>query len=276
MRHWKRFITTLAFCLLALLLPACGVVPLSQATGTATPTVTPALPALPPHRLGGYDASLVVYSQTVKGIEASPHPPLTVAVSCAPGEQMIGGGFVASDVFEYDAIITASYPSGPATWTVSGHSSSSFWLSAYVYCWHSSAALGVQMVRSAGDVECPAGTTLLGGGFQGSGDVSLPNANGWHTEDGQTYALCAAYHLSPLRIATASFNAHSSTHSYYPGGIAMRCPAGSVAIGGGFSGGGDLILVSQAILPDFSGWTLGAGGDGNVTGYAVCVSVAGM
>lgn len=273
MRRWKILMTMLVGGLLVSLLPACGIVSSSQAVASTTPTVTPALPAFPPHQLNGYAASLVAYARTVKGTVASPQPPLTIAVSCAPGEQMIGGGFGASDVFEYDAFITASYPSGPTTWTVSGQSSSQFALSAYVYCWHSSAALGVQVVRGAGDVACPSGTTLLGGGFQGSNGVSVPNANGWHTENGQAYALCAAHHISPLRLVTASFNAHSSTHGYYPGGIAMTCPAGSVAIGGGFSGGGDLILASQATPPNFSAWTLDAGGDGNVTGYAVCVSV---
>lgn len=272
MRRWKRLTAILSACLLLSLLSACSVVSSSRAIATAT--ATSSLPILPPYRLSGYAASLVAYSQTVKSIEASPRPPLTVAVSCAPGEQMIGGGFVASDVFEYDAFITASYPSSTTTWTVSGKSSSHFWLSAYVYCWQSSTAVSVQIVRGAGDVTCPAGTSLLGGGFQGSGEVSRPIANGWHAENGQAFALCATRYPSPVRVVTASFNAHSQAHVYAPGGIVMTCPAGSFAIGGGFSSGGDLILVSQATLPAFSGWTLAAGGDANVAGYAVCVSVA--
>lgn len=197
---------------------------------------------------------------------------------------MLGGGFAASDVFEYDARITASYPSGPTTWTVAGTASSAFWLTAYAYCWTSPTSLGIQVVQGNGDMVCPIGTTILNGGFQVAGAYpvgsSFPKGNGWHADtyvsgaSVQSYALCASTHaLTPITVAQMSFNAHSSTHGYQPGGTTVGCPVGASAIGGGFISGGDLMLASIATTNTFLGWQLSAGGDSDVTGYAVCVAV---
>ncbi len=202
---------------------------------------------------------------------------VSVSASCLPGEQMLGGGFGASDVFEYAASISASYPSSANTWTVSGSSISTFQLSAEVYCAPASTSLGIQRAQSAssgaGHVACPQGTVLLSGGFQGGQRVSIarPQGNGWEGNSEQVYALCAAQHVAAGTLATSSFRVQSSSTGYQPGGGDVRCPAGQVATGGGFAGG-SAILASRLETTDAhpSGWGVTAGGDTEVVVYAVC------
>lgn len=203
---------------------------------------------------------------------------VSVSASCLPGEQMLGGGFGASDVFEYAAFISASYPSSANTWTVSGSSISTFQLSAEVYCAPASTSLGIQRAQSAssgaGYVACPQGTVLLGGGFQGGQRVSIarPQGNGWEGNSEQVYVLCAAQHVGGGgTVAMVSFKVQSSSTGYQPGGGDVRCPAGQVATGGGFAGG-SAILASRLETTDAhpSGWAVTAGGDSEEMVYAVC------
>jgi hypothetical protein len=198
---------------------------------------------------------------------------------------MLGGGFGAGDLFEYAAYIEASYPSGAATWTVTGAAPASFFdLEAEVYCLRETTPVGLHVVHTMGSpaatAACPQDTVLLGGGFQGAQpiDVSRPQGNGWlsatsgATSDTgiQTYSLCSARHVLPGRVVSAPLNAHSSSRGYAPGGGDAACPTGQFAVGGGFAGG-DLIVGSQALGPSFAGWAVAAGGDADVTISAVCV-----
>jgi len=265
MRRWKSrwrtggIVPTLY--LLSLLTSGCSSVPMPTAASAPTS----------PHEA----RPIVAVARMVKGVESFPQPPLTVSVSCPPDEQMLGGGFAASDVFEYDAHITASYPANPQTWTVEGNASSSFWLSAYAYCWRSPSLVGIQIAQGGHEVVCPAHTSVIGGGFQGldrSHNVSFPSGNGWRSGATRTYALCATNTFSPAKIATIVFNVQSSSHGYMPGGANVTCPMGSVALSGGFNSGGDEILAST-VGATFSTWTILAGGEGDVTGYGLCVSV---
>ena len=164
---------------------------------------------------------------------------------------MISGGFSSSDTFEYDAILVASYPSRANTWTAAAAASSTFLLSVQVYCLPASLALGVTAVQApvspTGSATCPTDTTLLSGGFAGGSPAirSRPNGNGWYAAgaagySGRVYALCASQRVSAGSIVSASFNPHSSAHSYYPAAQSVICPAGQTAISGGFSGG-DLV-----------------------------------
>jgi len=225
---------------------------------------------------------IVSYSASA---DVRPGQPTSVSVSCKAGEQMIGGGFGTSNVFEYDAFVEASYPSSANTWTVTGGHSSEFQLEAQVYCVRAAVPLGIRRVQidvaPAGSAACPQGTVVLDGGFQSSNPIqaSHPQGNGWYgassDASAQIYALCAAQHVLRGSVVTSVFNAHSSTHSYYPGGGSVNCPGNQIATGGGFGSGGDLMLASERHDATPSGWFVEAGGDGNVTVYATCAAFGG-
>jgi hypothetical protein len=188
-------------------------------------------------------------------------------------------------MFEYAAYIEASYPSGAATWTVTAAAPSSyFYLEGEIYCLTKSIPLGVRVVHVAGasrvTAACPPNTVLLSGGFKASEPISVsrPQGNGWlaPTSDApsgasvQAYALCAARHVAQGQVVSTSFNAHSSSRGYDPASAGVTCPSGHIAVGGGFASG-DLIVGSQSQGQSFAGWSVTAGGDTDVTIFAVCV-----
>jgi hypothetical protein len=72
------------------------------------------------------------------------------------------------------------------------------------------------------------------------------------------------------QVVSTHFNAQSSSRSYAPDGASAACPGGQVAVGGGFAGG-DLIVESQTMGLSYAGWSVAAGGDADVTIFAVCV-----
>jgi hypothetical protein len=141
----------------------------------------------------------------------------------------------------------------------------------------------VQIAQAAiapgGSVTCPAGTILLGGGFQGSEVIaaSRPEGNGWYASAyraaGQVYALCASQHVTAGSIARSTYNPHSSSHQYYPGGTKITCPPGQTATSGGFITGGDLVLASESDGAPSTSWSFIAGGDADETFSAVCVNL---
>jgi hypothetical protein len=245
---------------------------------------------------------MVVYSacgtapRAISTASTSPHPPIqmysatarvergaptSVSVSCRSDERMLGGGFESSNCFEYAASIEASYPSGATTWTVIGSAPASYFdLEADIYCVPAAMAVGLHVVQTSGiamaTATCPQDTVLLGGGFQGSQPigVSRSQGNGWlgATSDGsiQVYALCATRNVLRGRLVTTAFNPHSTSHNYTPSVGDAGCPAGQIAVGGGFAGG-DLIMGSQTRGSSFAGWSVAAGGDADVMVSAECV-----
>ncbi|HYM29464.1 MAG TPA: hypothetical protein VET66_15035 [Steroidobacteraceae bacterium] len=84
------------------------------------------------------------------------------------------------------------------------------------------------------------------------------------------YALCATGLVRPGQVAQATFNAHSMSHGYQPGGADAACPSGQIALGGGYAAG-ELVLTSAARDDAFGGWSVVAGGEADVTISAVCV-----
>ena len=239
---------------------------LFSACGTAAPSGTTAAPLDP--QLRSYSAS----------VRVQVGQPTSVSASCKSGEQMIGGGFAASDLFEYAAYIEASYPSSASTWTVTGAAPASYFvLAAEVYCLSAPVSLGIQIIqRAGGHVACPNGTRLLSGGFRGSQPVvsSYPQENGWSSASSdQVYALCAGQHVTAGPVVTSVFHIHSSETSYQPGGGGADCPAEQFAAGGGFAGQGVLILSSALSGPRFASWSVVAGGDADVTVYALCAAL---
>jgi hypothetical protein len=255
-----------------------GVFVLCSACGAPSPALRAAATAasVPAH------PSLTMYSATA---HVQPGTPTSLSVSCRPGEQMLGGGFGTSNLFEYAAYIDESYPSGTTTWTIVASAPSSFYdIEVDVYCVPASISIYVHVVQASGSssatVACPQDTVLLGGGFWGSQPIGMsrPQGNGWlGATAGATLgasikvcALCATRHIQLGQVVTATFNAHSSTHGYAPSGGNAACPTGQTAVGGGFEGG-DLIVGSQTHGSSFAGWSVAAGGDADMTVSAVCV-----
>lgn len=240
---------------------ACGATPRAVTTAAASP--------FPP---------LVIYAATAR-VQSGTH--MSVSASCRSGERMLGGGFGASDLFEYAAYIEASYPTDVTTWSVTASAPASYFdLEVDVYCVPTTFALGLHVVQATGvamaTVACPQDTVLLGGGFQSSEPITVSRAqgNGWlaRTWDASihVYALCAAHHVLQDQAVSAVFNPHSTSHDYAPSGGEAACPAGTIAVGGGFAGE-DLIVGSLTRGPSFAGWSVMAGGDADVTVSAVCV-----
>ena len=232
------------FLLAALLL-------LFSACGAASPSKTAATP--PP-----LDPQIVNYSASVR---VQVGQPMSVSVSCQAGEQMIGGGFAANNLFEYAAYIEASYPPDASTWTVTGAAPASYFdLVADVYCLSAPVSLGIQIAqRAGGHVACPRGTRLLSGGFQASQPVavSYPQENGWSSPSSdQVYALCAAHHITANQVLTFPFNGNASPPGYE---TRVSCPLGQFATGGGFAGQGGMILSSTLIGPPFVRLSVSAG-----------------
>jgi len=224
---------------------------------------------------------VVAYSTTSADASAQSPYLLTASASCRPGEQMLGGGFAATDVFEFDAYILASYPSGAATWTVSASSHSHFSLTTTVYCLQAGFSAGIQQVRGGtatpGEAACPSGSVLVGGGFRSSEPVgsSMPRDATWQAStsgsDVQVYAMCAASHVRLASQAPQPISLHATTNGYQPESFSTTCSAGQIAVGG-FSAGG-LVLVSVAEPPNFSAWSLEAGGSGPGDLVAECLEI---
>jgi len=264
--RWKSISLVLAG--MAVLVSAC-----SSVTTPSSPVKTGAL--LPPMHVITHTAQAYVPSGKVT----------SVSVSCQPGEQLLGGGFSSSNLFEYDANIAASYPSSATTWTVTAALSPDFDVEAAAYCIPATVPLSIQILQASGatgaTVACPEATVLLSGGAQGSQplNVSRPYDNGWmgtsYRGSTRVYALCAARHGLRGQVVTAAFNARSSSHQYAAGGGSATCPAGLIATGGGFAGGGDQVVGSQATGSGFTGWSVVAGGDADVTIAAVCWGLQG-
>ena len=161
--HWKAIIPMLG--VLVVLFSDCGAASQKVPTATASPHL----------QIATYSAMARVQTGKVTA----------VSVSCKPGEQMLGGGFKSLDLFEYAALIDASYPSSATTWTVTAAPAPSFLVEAEVYCFPALVPLDMHIVRAtgspAGRVACPQRTVLLGGGYQSSRPigVSHPQDNGW-------------------------------------------------------------------------------------------------
>jgi hypothetical protein len=268
-RHARSRLAVLPLCLVALCL-ACG--DGSQVGVTAAGTSQHLAP--------------VSYSATVRVPSRADTP---VSASCRAGEQVVGGGFAAGDLFEYAAWVSASYPSSATTWTVTGSAPASFFdLAAVVYCAPLVRPASVQIIHASGagsaTATCPQGTVLLGGGFHAAQPVSAsqPRGNGWmagstSADSGggtggiiDAYALCTSGLVRASQVVQATFNAHSMSRGYQPGGADAACPSGQLALGGGFAAG-ELVLASQTRDASFSGWAVEAGGEADVTISAVCV-----
>jgi hypothetical protein len=126
-----------------------------------------------------------VVTATAIGATATASSPVSTATAACPrGKQAIGGGFSAPVAPGSALIVHDSYLSALGSWTVTGQvADGSGAVTAYVYCRNSAVALIADVSNStslhfSGDQQtvtssCPAGTRLIGGGFQGT----VPAAN---------------------------------------------------------------------------------------------------
>lgn len=131
---------------------------------------------------------IVTYSASTT-VSSAPTYQATLAPACGPGEQLLAGGYNATDVFESALFLDASYPSSLHTWTVSAHSTSSFDLQALLYCLRGGPSLGEQIVVNGA---CPRGTTLLSQGERGQGTMPLSQG----IRSATTTTLCAAHDVT--------------------------------------------------------------------------------
>ncbi len=244
-----------ALILISLTASGCGVWP--RATSTHVPARALGTPGPTARGVRVYSASIQV-PEDKSGVR--------VSVSCPAGAQMIGGGYGATDTFEYDAFVDASYPSSAYTWTVVSGSSAAFYLEADIYCLTAKFPLDVQIVQmseaaASGD-GCPTGSIQLGEGFNHPSDFS---------SSGLFYYLCASQHVSAGTVVTTRYNPHSSIHSYYPGSVTLACPSSQIAISGD-TDGGDIVLANQSAGAPYTSWSFTAGGDGDLALTVRCVS----
>ena len=176
---------------------------------------------------------------------------LTVTASCHADEQLVGGGFDASSVFEYALVQSNSYPANNA-WTVKANSISHYVLDAYAYCLRGEPSLGTHIVSGE---TCPAGNIALTHGTADQGIVTL----------------CAARHVTSMSRATAPITLSSRENGYLSQSANAVCPAGALALNGDSTVG--MTLASKA-TDKFAGWEIIAGGEGSGEVYANCFTFA--
>lgn len=264
----SRLCKSISASLLALALTACGQAGLPQRMATATTrsvtqqeptTVAPYQRAPLPH---GW--TLVTYSAAIPySNEPAFHsqPELRVTAGCHSGERMVGAGYAATDVFEYNARITSSYPIDDHMWTATGGTQAGLQLD--VYCLRGDHLPPVVIVSGpSGGVACPAGSVALAGGFG-------PPSGGGSART--VYALCATSGAQAGSRATAPITFNSNQNGYMPVSGAARCPAGQIAFGGGVTGVDVASYFASGATADFAGWAVAGGGGGSGVVYASCV-----
>jgi len=176
---------------------------------------------------------------------------LTVTASCHADEQLVGGGFDASSVFEYALVQSTSYPANNG-WTVKGDSISHYVLDAYAYCLRGEPSLGTHIVSGE---TCPAGNIALSHGTADQGIVTL----------------CAARHVTSMSRATAPITLSSRENGYLSQSAHAVCPAGTIALNGDTTVG---VTLASTATDAFAGWEIIAGGEGSGEVYANCFTFA--
>jgi hypothetical protein len=196
-------------------------------------------------------SAITIRSASASNSEDTGGYKLTVTASCHADEQLIGGGFEATNVFEYALFLRASYPAHNA-WTVKTDSISHYELEVFAYCLSGEPSLGTHIVSGN---ECPAGASPLSHG---------------KAEDG-VVTLCAARHVASVTHALTYMVLAASSNGYQPQRATVNCPAGTLALEGDAPIGST--LASKA-TPGFGAWEMTLGG--NVAGdvYATCVTFA--
>lgn len=243
---------------LALLLLACSQPGHRVAAGTSTPAAQQASTTTLQGLTLPHGWTLVTYTAAIPYTYQPEVAALKVSTGCHPGERMVGAGYAATSVFEYNASITASYPTDDHTWVAIGGSQAGIELE--VYCLHGDHLPTMVIVGGVSDaITCPAGSVLLAEGFgqRTAGAAGPP-----------TYALCATSGAAAGATATAPVTFDSNHNGYMPVYASVKCPIGLFAFGGGTAGIGNYASGASA---DFTGWDITGGGQGSGSIYADCV-----
>lgn len=199
-------------------------------------------------------ARIHVYTASVH--VPSNKPGVTATASCHPGEQMVGGGYAATDIFEYDASVAASYPSSGDSWTAVSGSSAFYTLTAEVYCLPGQPNIGAGVtLDEQGSGHCASGGVALSLGFNGAA----------------RYVICATKHVRAAPTVHSTFNPMSSSHSYEAAQTSLTCPAGQAATGG-WVAGPEMALASHSAGAPYATWTFTLGGDGDIALSVICVT----
>jgi hypothetical protein len=201
---------------------------------------------------GSVADAIIIRSASAQNAYGASSYQLTVTASCHTGEQLVGGGYAASNVFEFALFARASYPSSTSAWTVKADSISHYALSVYTYCLHGDPSLRTQVVAGSA---CPTGAMALSEG---------------QTEHGPAL-LCAARHVAAASHVMAPITLSATSNGYQPQSARATCPSGALALDGGSTVG---LTLASAAGASFASWEVVAGGDGAGEVYANCVTFA--
>jgi hypothetical protein len=218
----------------------------------------------------------------------------TATASCAVGEQLLGGGY---ELSAGGTLPFASYPSAANTWTVRVHPrvGGPLQLTAFADCLQAPFDVGATIVTGAPDTgspppsihveantaaECPAGTTLTGGGFQLAGDGNgyiwdlRPSHNPafWNAWVAIGLVVSGPITVTPYAVCARAHLANPpDPHPSFPFTIpAMRsaaasasCPSGQLLTAGGYWDDTEAhTLTSQPVYADTDAPHVVAGHDG--------------
>jgi hypothetical protein len=200
---------------------------------------------------GSVAGAITTRSVSASNTENSASYKLTVTASCHADEQLIGGGFIASDVFEFAVFLSASFPTSNA-WTVKTDSISHYTVSALAFCLRASPSLETKVISGK---ECPNESTALSHGMSDQGPITL----------------CAARHVASVSRATAPITLTATQNGYSPQSGSVECPSGALALDGGSTVG---LELASGPTHGFAGWEVVTGGDGAGEVYASCVTLA--
>ncbi|MBN1439021.1 MAG: hypothetical protein JW929_06375 [Anaerolineales bacterium] len=133
---------------------------------------------------------------------------------------------------------------------------------------------------------CPAGTVVTGGGYSVSNTgmwayIQRKNGNGWvvyaQNNSGANktltaYAVCLTYPSA----ATSDVSTNRSVAAGHSESMTAACPAGTVAVGGGYTGSVEGKLITYFSGLSGNGWRVSekniGSGTANFHAYAVCLS----
>jgi hypothetical protein len=240
-------------------------------------------------------APVTHYSSTTMGI--SPGAVNSKTAACPAGSVVTGGGFSANtNIHVYTQVMDGN------GWLVfaKNNAGSPQNVTVYAICLYFPSVASSQVSKSVtvlggggqttSQVDCPAGTVVTGGGFNGKIDGSLwtfysaQSGNSWsvtakNTAAGNTsysaYAVCLT--SSGAAVTTAKFTGYADLTPGNTGLAEISCPPGQVVTGGGWHMEADL-TVFAALLSSNGEWRVYAKNNGTHTralhANATCLALA--
>lgn len=241
-------------------------------------------------------------------VSLNPGQGIGARVPCPAGEQVVGGGF-SSGFPDAAVVIGTGPPVDDSYWFAEfdNPSTSPITFVAYANCLSTSVNLGLHHVVAQANpapntsatvvAACPAGETLVGGGFDSVAltvtaagvphfYASYPNGDSWTVQvtvgssggPVSAYAMCAANHVAVVVDKTVTSRVAGQT-SITTG----TCPAGAVVSEGGFRSDADGSSINtfgsdSGDQPSLDYWMFSglyrSGPVPNVTVYARCIALS--